>query len=48
MKGKWGLYYGGDFAFYASLIPYVKHVQFVEYLILQYEATAGRSNEPNE
>ena len=45
MKGEWGLYYGGDFAFYASLIPHVKHVQFVEYLILQYEATAGRSDE---
>lgn len=33
MKSHWGLRYGGDFDFYAGLVPHVRHVEFVERII---------------
>jgi hypothetical protein len=40
-QGHWGLYYGGDFEFYASLIPHVKRVTFVDFFIYQITPAGG-------
>lgn len=34
--GMWGLHYGGDFDFYASIVPFARNVVFVDHCIYRY------------
>ena len=34
--GRWGHFYGGDAAFYISLVPYVRHIEYIDFVTYMY------------